>query len=249
MVAIQTVSTEHRLHVIEDAAHSLPARYRGANIGSLSELTAFSFYATKTLTTGEGGMVTTNNSAFAERIRLMRLHGIGRDAWKRYSAAGSWYYQVLAPGYKYNLTDIQAALGLVQLRKCTEMQRRRCHIAALYTKEFEKISAIETPSVVSDRESSWHLYVLRLNASHLKIGRDDFISELRKREIGTSVHFIPLHLHPYYSSAFGYRRGEFPVAEQEYERCLSLPIYPDMTREDVDRVICAVSEIAEKYSE
>jgi perosamine synthetase len=249
MAGIQGLAKKHGLRLIEDAAHALPASYRGAYIGSLSELTAFSFYATKTLTTGEGGMVTTDNAAFAERIRLMRLHGIGRDSWKRYSAAGSWYYEVLAAGFKYNLTDIQAALGLVQLRKCADMRRRRCQIAERYTSEFQGMEALEPPTVLDDRESSWHLYVLRLNRAHLGIDRDDFISELRKRGIGASVHFIPLHMHPYYAGAFGYRRGEFPVAEREYARCLSLPIYPDMTREDVDRVIQAVSEIVRVHGD
>ena len=247
LAKIQEIADVHGLHVIEDAAHSLPARYRGANIGTLSELTAFSFYATKTLTTGEGGMITTNDAHHAERIRIMRLHGIGRDAWKRYTAAGSWYYEVLAAGFKYNLTDIQSALGLVQLMKCDAMREQRTLIAAQYTAAFRQIAALEPPTVLNDRESSWHLYVLRMNTEYLRIDRDGLIEELKKRGIGTSVHFIPLHLHPYYASTFGYSRGGFPVAEREYERCLSLPIYPGMSQDDVNRVIEAVSEICEEH--
>src|SRR5215472_16209799 len=237
MTKIHDLADKHGLHVIEDAAHSLPASYRGANIGRLSELTAFSFYATKTLTTGEGGMITTDNAEYAERIRLMRLHGIGRDAWKRYSATGSWHYEVLAAGFKYNMTDIQAALGLVQLKKCSTIRDQRCQIAARYTAAFGLMETLEPPAVLADRESSWHLYVLRLRTDRLKTARDDFISALRKRGIGTSVHFIPLHLHPYYQNTFGYRRGDFPVAEKEYERCISLPIYPGMTQKEIQRVI------------
>jgi dTDP-4-amino-4,6-dideoxygalactose transaminase len=247
MASIHELANEHELHVVEDAAHALPASYRSANIGSLSELTAFSFYATKTLTTGEGGMITTNNAAYAERIRIMRLHGIGRDAWKRYSAAGSWYYEVLAAGFKYNMTDIQAALGLVQLRKCSAMKERRGQIAAQYTAAFEGMEALELPTLLGDRESSWHLYVLRLHTDRLRASRDDFISALRERGIGTSVHFIPLHLHPYYQEAFGYHRGDFPVAEKEYERCVSLPIYPGMAQKEILRVIEVVTEISEEY--
>lgn len=248
LARIQSVADEHGLHVIEDAAHALPASYRGIKIGSRGEITAFSFYATKSLTTGEGGMITTDNAQYAERMRMMRLHGIGRDAWKRYSAEGTWYYEVLAPGFKYNMTDIQAALGLVQLKKCDAMRNRRCEIAAEYTSAFQRMNSLEPPTLAGDCESSWHLYVLRLHTERLRIGRDGFIKELTKRGIGTSVHFIPLHLHPYYQSAFGYSRGQFPVAEREYERCVSLPIYPRMTQKEIQFVIQAVSEVSEEYS-
>ena len=243
MEAIQDVANRHGLRVIEDAAHSLPASYRGVRIGSISELTAFSFYATKTLTTGEGGMVTTNNDTLAARMRMMRLHGISRDAWKRYSAEGSWYYEVLDMGYKYNLTDIQSAIGIVQLSKCDAMNAARQRIAARYTREFAKERALEVPTVCEDRESSWHLYVLRLNLEELTITRSEMIEELRVRGVGTSVHFIPLHLHPYYKNVYGYRPEEFPVASREYERYLSLPIFPGMTGDQIDFVIQNVLEI------
>jgi dTDP-4-amino-4,6-dideoxygalactose transaminase len=243
MARIHALASSHNLHVIEDAAHALPATYQGTRIGSLSELTAFSFYAIKTLTTGEGGMVTTNNDSYADRIRLMRLHGIGRDAWKRYSTGGSWYYEVLAAGYKYNMTDIQAALGLVQLAKCDELCCARRRIAERYTSAFERIESVEVPTVEAGRDSSWHLYILRLRLERLNIDRDRFAHELGKLGVGTSVHFIPLHLHPLYQSKFGYRRGDFPNAEAEYLRCVSLPIWPTMTNDDVECVVRAVTSI------
>lgn len=247
MAQIREVAEEHGLHVVEDAAHALPASYRGANIGTVSELTAFSFYATKTLTTGEGGMITTDNPDYAERIRIMRLHGIGHDAWRRYSVVGSWYYEVLEAGFKYNMTDIQAALGLAQLKKCDAMREQRVEIASRYTTSFAQIEALEPPTVNGYGESSWHLYVLRLRLDRLSIGRNDFIVELRKRGIGTSVHFIPLHLHPYYQTSFGHRTGDFPIAEREYDRCISLPIYPGMTHEQIQLVIEAVTDVCETY--
>jgi dTDP-4-amino-4,6-dideoxygalactose transaminase len=244
MEQILDLANRHHLHVIEDAAHSVPASYRGTPIGALSELTAFSFYATKTLTTGEGGMITTANDDYAARVRIMRLHGIGRDAWKRYTAEGSWYYQVLDAGFKYNLTDMQAAIGLVQLGKCDALAAARKRIAARYTAAFNKIEALQAPTVQPDRESSWHLYILRLRLDRLRLDRNGFIDALKERGVGTSVHFIPLHLHLYYRDAFGYKPGDLPKAEQEYARYISLPIYPSMTNEDVDYVIQAVSEIA-----
>jgi dTDP-4-amino-4,6-dideoxygalactose transaminase len=243
MDAIRDLARQHNLRVIEDAAHSLPASYKGVRVGSLSELTAFSFYATKTLTTGEGGMVTTDNEDLAIRMRMMRLHGIGRDAWKRYSAEGSWYYEVIDPGYKYNLTDIQSAIGMVQLAKCNQMNEARREIASRYNERFIKEGAIEVPTVFANRDSSWHLYVLRLNLPQLKISRAEMIETLRERGISASVHFIPLHLHPYYQRAYGYQAAEFPVATAQYYRYLSLPIFPRMTSSQVDYVIDSVLEI------
>ena len=243
MEAIQDIAKRHGLRVIEDAAHSLPASYHGVRVGAISELTAFSFYATKTLTTGEGGMVTTDDDALAARIRMMRLHGIGRDAWKRYSAEGSWYYEVLDSGYKYNLTDIQSAIGIVQLAKCDSMNAARGQIAARYNKEFARERALQVPTVVDDRTSAWHLYVLRLNLEEISITRSEMIEKLKERGIGTSVHFIPLHMHPYYQRAYGYCADEFPVATKQYQRYLSLPIFPGMTSSQVDYVIESVLEI------
>jgi len=243
MDAIHAMAKRHGLRVIEDAAHALPASYHGIRVGAISELTAFSFYATKTLTTGEGGMVTTDNEELATRMRMMRLHGIGRDAWKRYSAEGSWYYEVLDSGFKYNLTDIQSAIGIVQLAKCDSMNAARAQIAAQYSKEFAKERALQVPTVGDHRDSAWHLYVLRLNLEEISITRSEMIEKLKERGIGTSVHFIPLHMHPYYRNTYGYLADDFPVASKEYQRYLSLPIFPRMTSAQIDYVIENVLEI------
>lgn len=245
MAEIQDLANRYHLTVIEDAAHAVPARYHDKTVGSISDLTAFSFYATKTLTTGEGGMVTTDNEAYAQRIRMMRLHGISRDAWKRYSSEGNWYYEVHEAGYKYNLTDMQAAIGLVQLAKCDAMWAARVRVIESYNQAFGPNPGLELPLVRSDRTSAWHLYILRLNEEMLGIGRDDFMKELKLRGVGTSLHFIPLHLHPYYQREFGYRKGDFPVAEAQYERCLSLPLCAAMRDDEVACVISAVEEICQ----
>jgi perosamine synthetase len=239
-------SHEHCFHVIEDAAHALPSDYQGKRVGSISDITAFSFYATKTLTTAEGGMITTENSDYAARCRLMRLHGISGDAWKRYGKSGSWFYEVVEAGFKYNLTDLQAALGLVQLSKCDRLNSLRQSVAERYTKAFKDVSALEPPTIKSDRTTSWHLYILRLRLEQLRIGRDAFIQRLKDRGIGASVHFIPLHLHPFYQRTYGYKPGDCPVAEAQFQRCVSLPIYPDMTAGEVEQVIDAVIGIAER---
>ncbi|HSS98561.1 MAG TPA: DegT/DnrJ/EryC1/StrS family aminotransferase, partial [Terriglobales bacterium] len=230
------------------AAHALPSCYKSQRIGTLSEITAFSFYATKTLTTGEGGMITTNNDSYAERMQMMRLHGISRDAWNRHGAGQSWRYEVQEAGYKYNLTDLQSAIGIVQLAKCDEMNSRRQLIAKRYNDAFARLGVLEIPKVLSDRQSSWHLYVLRLLLDQLQISRDRFIEELDRHGVSASVHFIPLHLQPYYQRRFGYEPGDYPVAEREYSCCLSLPIYPAMTDEEIDYVIHTVIDIAQHWA-
>lgn len=247
MAELQELARAHNLRIIEDAAHALPASYRGVPIGALSELTAFSFYATKTLTTGEGGMVTTNNDSFADRIRIMRLHGMQRDAWNRYGKAGAWFYQVVEAGFKYNMTDIQAAIGLVQLAKCDDLASARQSIEERYNAVFSQVPALQIPERPRDRKTSWHLYILRLRHEFLSITRDQFITELSERGIGASVHFIPLHLHPFYQREFGYKPGDFPAAEAEYYRAISLPIFPAMTEEHVQAVIETVMEITTKF--
>ncbi len=243
MAEILDLADKYHLHVIEDAAHALPSSYHEKRIGIISELTAFSFYATKTLTTGEGGMITTENDDYARRMQMMRLHGISRDAWKRYSAEGSWFYEVLETGYKYNFTDLQAALGLVQLGKCDQMTLARGRIADRYSAAFLPLNALEVPTVPRDRTSSWHLYVLRLRLARLRVDRNQFARELASRGVSTSVHFIPLHLQPAYQRNYGYKKGDLPVAEHEYLRSLSLPIYSGMHDEEVDYVISAVSDV------
>lgn len=244
MDRLREIALRRRLHVIEDAAHALPASYRGKRVGTLSELTAFSFYATKTLSTGEGGMLTTDNDEYAERASVMRLHGIGGDAWKRYSRTGSWYYEVQDAGFKMNLPDLLSALGRAQLKKCDAFQQRRREISAYYNQQFEGIAALELPPGDSvDVEHAWHLYILRLRPELLALNRDEFIQQLKALGIGTSVHFIPLHRHPYWARQYGYKPQDFPNAEDAFARSLSLPIYPDMTEEQVKRVAQSVGQI------
>jgi len=240
MQQLHSLARRHDLRVVEDAAHALPSEYQGRKIGQLSEFTCFSFYATKTLTTGEGGMITTDNPAAAERMRLMRLHGIERDAWKRYRGDGSWFYQVLEAGFKYNLTDIQSAMGLVQLAKCDAMKRQREAVAARYLEAFSNCEELVNPGVLRDRQTSWHLYILRLRLDRLSVDRNSFVDSLARQGVSCSVHFIPLHLQPFYQEAFGYGPGSFPVAEREYRSCFSLPIFPGMTDAEIRHVVDAV---------
>ena len=247
MDEIQALARVHHLRVVEDAAHALPSEYRGRRVGQISEFTCFSFYATKTLTTGEGGMITTHNPEAAERMRFMRLHGIERDAWKRYRGNGSWFYEVLEAGFKYNLTDFQSAMGLVQLAKSDSMRVAREAIAQRYTDAFSSREELVIPTVREDRGTSWHLYILRLRLDRLKKDRNSFIEALQRHGVACSVHFIPLHLQPYYQRAHGYQPGDFPRAEGEYYSCLSLPIYPGMTELQINQVISAVLITAAEF--
>ena len=228
------------LAVIEDAAHALPASYKGRMVGAIGDVTAFSFYATKTITTGEGGMVTTDRDDYAARMKLMSLHGLSGDAWNRYSARGHWYYEVTDFGFKYNMTDVAAALGLSQLQRMAAFHRRREQIARRYSDAFGDLDACSVPHDAGLGTHAWHLYILQLNVNALRIGRDDVIERLRESGVGTSVHFIPLNLHPVYQRTFGYAPGEFPNAEAAFARAISLPIYPAMTDGDVNHVIDAL---------
>lgn len=248
MDAILAIARAHNVVVIEDAAHAFPARYQGKMVGSIGDLTAFSFYATKTLATGEGGMLTTANQQYADRAAMMSLHGISRDAWKRYSAEGSWYYEVQQVGYKYNMTDIAASLGLHQLARREWLLERRRSIARRYTEAFSQLPQVETPPESAYCEHAWHLYILRLHLERLDISRDAFIQELTRANIGTSVHFIPLHLHPFYRDTYHLKANDFPVALHAYQRAISLPIYPGMTDEDVEDVIAALEYIVETHA-
>jgi perosamine synthetase len=243
MEPILEIARRYKLYVIEDAAHALPAKYHGQTVGTIGDITCFSFYATKTITTGEGGMATTQNSEWANRMRMMSLHGISHDAWKRYAKEGSWYYEVLCPGFKYNLTDIGAAIGIEQLKKCDGFRAARNGIAAIYNDAFSDLPEIQTPFCEPDHQHAWHLYVIQLQQKGLKINRDQFIEALKSQGIGTSVHFIPLHLHPYYRNTFGYVPGDFPKATDAYQRIVSLPIYPKMREDDVEYVIDAVTKL------
>ena len=251
--AILELAAEYSLAVIEDAAHSLPARYKGRMIGSMAAsakvplLTCFSFYATKNLTTAEGGMLVAPQGSL-EEARLWGLHGMNRDAWKRYGSQGSWHYEVVCPGYKYNLTDIQAALGVHQLRRLPGFHARRRRIVERYNTAFRSCAELIKPAQRNDVDHAWHLYVLRLDLERLELTRNQFISELHDRNIGCSVHFIPIHLHAYYRDKYRYKPEDFPVANREYRRVVSLPLSPRMTDQDVEDVIEAVAGVVERHT-
>lgn len=240
---LAALAERQHLALIDDAAHAFPSRLQGRLVGTWAGLTMFSFYATKPLATGEGGMLVTNDHAQAERARLMSLHGLSHDAWKRYTGEGSWYYEIVAPGFKYNMTDIAAALGLAQLRRVDTMLARRAAIARAYTAAFLELPELEVPTELPDRTTSWHLYMLRLNLDRLRVGRAEFVRHLADERIATSVHFIPLHCHPYYRDTYGFRPESFPIAYREYQREISLPIYAGMSDGDVDDVIAAVCRV------
>lgn len=258
MDAICEIADKHSLAVIEDAAHAFPTCYKGRMIGTTpittsgkplkSHAACFSFYATKTITTAEGGMICTDNDDIADRCRIMALHGISRDAWKRYTAEGNWFYEIIAPGYKYNMTDVAAAMGLAQLSKADRMWQRRVEIAHRFNAAFKREPALIIPVDRADCQHAWHLYQLRLNLSALSIDRAQFVQRLKGMNIGVSVHFIPLHIHPYYRDTYGYKPEDLPVALREYEREVSLPIYSKMSDEDVQDVIDAVICVAREHA-
>jgi len=247
MDEILEIAKQNNIKVMEDAAHSLPAVYKGKKVGTISDVTCFSFYATKTLSTGEGGMICTNDEEIAERCSIMRLHGINRDAWKRYTESGSWYYEVVAPGFKYNFTDLQASLGIPQLKKVDLMWQSRKNIAKRYTAALKDNEFLQLHSVKEDRESSWHLYPVRLNLERLKINRAQLIDEMRKLNIGAGVHFMPVHQHIYYTQTYNLDDKNYPVASSVFPRLVSLPIYPGMSEEHVDKVINVLVDLLEKY--
>jgi len=247
MDEIMALARSRGIPVVADAAHAFPCRYRGRNVGALADVSCFSFYATKTITTGEGGAAVTANPEWADRMRVMSLHGISRDAWKRYTAEGSWYYEILAPGYKYNLTDIAASLGLAQLERAGAMWERRSAIAERYDEAFRGQAALDRPSCPADRSHAHHLYVIRLVPEALRIDRNGFLDELKRRGVGASVHFIPLHLHPYYREAFGYRPESLPTAYRLYLRSISLPIYSAMSDAQVERVAGTVLDLLREH--
>jgi dTDP-4-amino-4,6-dideoxygalactose transaminase len=248
MERLGAIARQHKLKVVEDAAHAAgSARFldgRGmTKVGVMSDLTCFSFYATKNLTSAEGGMITTEDDGLAEKIAIASLHGMNRDSWKRYGKNGSWYYEIHDVGFKYNLSDVHAAIGLVQLRKAGMMMRRRAAIAKIYSEAFRAEESLQIPYVEPGVEHAWHLYVLRLKPEQLKIGRDQFVETLRERGVGTSVHCIPLHTMHFYQRQYGYRSGDFPVAEEVFSRCLSLPIYAAMTDQEANYVADTVLSI------
>jgi len=232
--------------VVEDSAHAFPVVHRGRMLGTWGDAGVFSFYATKTITTGEGGMVVTRRDELAQRIRVMRLHGIDRDVWNRYTAAnGSWEYDVVEAGYKYNMTDLAAAIGVAQLAKAGTFLDLRRRVARVYRAGLGGCDFLDLPADTDD--NGWHLFVVRLRAERLSIDRDRFVAELQQRGIGTSVHFIPLHLMSYYRQRYALRPEDFPVALRLYRAAISLPIYPSLTDGEIARVVAAVRDVGEKF--
>ncbi len=228
---------------VSDVGLPPPTTGRWRSVGSAADISCYSFYANKSITTGEGGMACTNNAEYADRMRIMSLHGISRDAWKRYTGEGSWYYEIIAPGYKYNLTDIAAAIGLHQLRKADLLHRRRGALAARYRELLGELSEIILPEVQPGRAHSWHLFVIRLKLNRLTIDRAQFIAELQQRGIVSSVHWMPLHMHPYYREAYRHTPEDFPTAHSLYPELVTLPLYPDMSESDLAYVCDVIKEI------
>jgi len=239
MDEIYQITQKYNLKVIEDSAHALPSTYKGKKIGNLNgtDITCFSFYATKTLSTGEGGMATTNNPNYAKSIKINRLHGISKDAWDRYTTKGAWHYDIVDNGNKYNTTDINSAIGMVQLKKQDMLREKRAKIAQKYINAFINNPKIILPFIKDDRTTSWHLFVIKID------NRDNIIEELKAEGIGCSVHFIPVHKHTYYKNRYGYRNEDYPVANRVFEKSLSLPIYPDMSDKEVEFVIKNIEEL------
>ena len=244
MDAIREIATENKWKIVEDAAHALPSTWQGEMIGTLSDITVYSFYVTKTIVTGEGGMIVSNNEDYIKRMKVMRLHGINRDVFDRYTSdKPSWFYEIVEPGYKYNMTDIAASLGIHQLKKARAFQERREWMAMQYNKAFADLP-LRIPYVAyPDDTHAWHLYVIQLELESLNIDRNRFIELMAEEGIGTSVHFIPLHLHPYWRDRYDYKPEDFPIALDVFNRAVSLPIYPKMADDDVERVIKAVKKI------
>lgn len=249
MTELERICSARGVALVEDAAHAFPATSAGRSIGSIGDATAFSFYVTKTLAVGEGGMLTTDDDMLAERARMMRLHGITRDVFDRYSAREpSWYYEVAGAGYKYNLTDIAAAIGLHQLRRADELRNRREAIANRYLEALADLP-VRLPVVRRANDvHAWHLFPIQLEIERLRISRDEFIEVMANRGIGTSVHFIPLHRHPYWRDSCGLQPGQFPNAEEVFQRIVSMPLYSAMRDEEVDRVIDTVRSVLVEYS-
>ncbi len=268
MEAVQAFANRHDLWVVEDAAHSFPAAYRhaspsssgvaeGESIGSrwqrcgenTAAVTCFSFYANKTMTTGEGGMAVTDHADLADRMRRMSLHGLSHDAWKRYAGDNAWDYRIVAPGYKYNLTDVAAAIGIHQLARSEDMRCQRETIARHFRERLADVEQLELPPDPADRVHAWHLFPIRLRLDRLSIDRNDFMMALRERGVGCSVHWRPLHLHPYYEETFGWQPGHLPVASAQWPRLITLPLFPGMQPDEQDHVLQVVRALCEQHAE
>ncbi|HTR97233.1 MAG TPA: DegT/DnrJ/EryC1/StrS aminotransferase family protein [Candidatus Acidoferrales bacterium] len=245
--ALQALAAGRGIAIVDDAAHALGAAYRGRPVGSLARVTAFSFYATKNLSTGEGGAAVTDDAELAERIQLLSLHGMSRDAWKRYGDTGSWFYEVVAPGWKYNLSDVLAAIGVGQLDRFAEFQARRRALVERMRTGLAPVAEVRTPTERPDVTHAWHLFPIALELERLTIDRAAFIRELRAENIGTSVHFIPIHRHPHFRDSLKLAPAGFPVAEDAYARAITLPLFPRMSDRDADDVVAAVAKVARAH--
>jgi dTDP-4-amino-4,6-dideoxygalactose transaminase len=268
---IRRLAQQYDLKVIEDAAHCCPAFYRDGTstaqdwnpevptdsarliadgwkpVGTSADISCFSFYANKCITTGEGGMACTGNAEWADRMRIMSLHGISRDAWKRFMAEGNWYYEIIAPGYKYNLTDVASAIGVHQLRKSDAFHTRRSQIAGMYRQRLGSVAELTLPTVQPSRVHSWHLYVVRLDLDRLNVNRTEFLAELTKLGLGTSVHYTPLHMHPYYRETYGYQHSDLPCMERVYREIFTLPLFPGLTDDEVEWICETVKTLVAKH--
>lgn len=247
MDEITEIAEENDLIVIEDAAHAIDAEYKGRKIGDISDLTIFSFHPVKNITTAEGGMVTTNNEDLYEKLLMFRTHGISRDAVKRFGKSGSFYYDMKYLGFRYNMSELHASLGIQQLKKLELFQKKRREIVNIYNKELQDIEEITIPYVKSDVQHSWHLYVIRLNLDKLSVNRDFIFHALREENIGVNVHYIPVHYHSYYQQKFGFKSGILPNVEWLFPRLLTIPLFPKMTRDDVNDVIFALEKVIKYY--
>lgn len=248
MDEIMAIAKKHNLKIVEDAAHAVGSEYKGRPIGTIGDTTCFSFYATKNMTTAEGGAVTLNDDEMTAKIRILSLHGMSKDAWKRYTSAGSWYYEVVAPGFKYNMTDLEAALGLHQLDRLAGFNETRMRYAKVYDKAIDALGfGVKRMTPRPHVKHVYHLYPIQVELEALDIDRAQFIEALKAENIGTTVNFIPIHYHPYYRDTLGYPKGSFPVAEAAYERLISLPLYPKMTSDDLGQVMEAVAKVARAH--
>lgn len=244
MEAIQKIAKKHKLYIIEDAAHAVEAKYHGQKVGSIGDITVFSFYVTKNVATGEGGMITTNSNAWQERSRILRLHGLSLDAYKRYSVKHFTLYEAVEPGFKYNLTDIASSIGIHQLERVEANHKRRNQIWQMYVKAFKNNPYLTLPSAVEkDTRHAMHLFAILLDLEKLRIKRNDFVDKLIKQNIGSGVHFSAIHLHKFYRKAYGYKKGDYPNAEYVGERILSLPLGANLEDRDVHDVITAVNKV------
>ena len=246
MDEIEAAAKKHGLGIVEDAAHAFPAKYRGRRIGESSNITCFSFYANKTITTGEGGMITTDDEALASRMRIMSLHGLDRGAWNRFSKNGKWFYEILEAGYKYNLSDVAAAIGIGQLHQAEKFCQDRTRLALAYVKAFENSPFVTTLEVQPHVDHSWHLFVIKIKPENLTIDRGQFIEQLNASGVSASVHYTPLHLHPLYRDRFGYTPQSMPTASKIYEVIISLPLFPGMSEEQFNYVVGHVNRIGEE---